>query len=69
MAFISCRGRLIKVLGGAARGKTGSKGGEGRVRLSDVDIREWVGFQNELIGRFILAADMVGGGIREFVNL
>ena len=55
------------MLAGAARGETGSKGGEGRVRLSDVDTWELVGFQ-ELICRFILVADMVRGGIREFVN-
>ena len=35
VAFISCRGRLTKVLPGAAKGETGSKGGGSRVRLSD----------------------------------
>ena len=40
VAFISCRGTLTKVLAGAARGKTGSKGGGGRVRLLDVDTWE-----------------------------
>ena len=59
MAFISCRGRLTKVLAGAAREQTGSKGGGGRVRLSDVDTRKLAGFQNELICNFILAVDMV----------
>ena len=39
VAFISCRGRLTKVLAGAARGEMGSKGGGGRVKLSDVDPR------------------------------
>ena len=68
MAFISCRGRLTKVLAGSARGETGSKGGGGRVRLSDVDTRELAGFQNKFICHFILFADMVRGGIREFVN-
>jgi hypothetical protein len=42
-AFISCRGKLTKVLAGAARRETGSKGGEGRVRLSD-DTWELAGF-------------------------
>ena len=44
MTFISCRDRLTKVVAGAARGETGSKGGRARVRLSDVDTRELVGF-------------------------
>ena len=68
VAFISCRGRLTKVLAGAARRGTGSKGGGGRVRISYVDTRELAGFQNKLICHFILAADMVEGGIWEFVN-
>ena len=38
------------------------------MRLSDVDTWELAGFQNPLICRFMLAADVVGGGIREFVN-
>ena len=38
------------------------------MRLSDVDTRELAGFQNKLIRHFMLAADMVGGGIREFMN-
>jgi hypothetical protein len=37
MAFISFRSRLTKVLAGAARGKKGSKGGEGQVKLPNVD--------------------------------
>jgi hypothetical protein len=37
----------------------GSKGGGGQVKLSDIDTRELAGFQNEMICRFILAADMV----------
>ena len=43
-AFISCRGRLTKVLAGAAREEMGSKGGGGRVRLSDVDTWKLTGF-------------------------
>ena len=42
VTFISCRGRLIKVLASAARGEMGSKGAGGRVRLSDVDTWELV---------------------------
>ena len=38
------------------------------MRLSDVETRELVGFQNELICCFILAADIIMGGIWEFVN-
>ena len=53
------------MLAGAATGETGSKGGGGRVKLFDVDTWELVGFQNELIRRLMLAADMVGGGIQE----
>ena len=49
-------------------GGTGSKGGGGLVRLSDVDTWKLAGFQNQLICHFMLVADMVGGGIREFVN-
>ena len=64
MAFISCIGRLIEVLAGAAR-EMGSKDGGGRVRLSDIDTRELVGFQNKLICRFILVADMVRVDIQE----
>ena len=56
------------MLAGAARGETGSKGGGGPVRLSDVDTWELAGFQNELIRHFMLAADVVGVGIREFMN-
>ena len=51
------------MLAGAARGETRSKGGGGPVRLSDVDTWELAGFQNELIYHFMLAADVVGGGI------
>ena len=46
-------------------GGTGSKGGGGPVRLSDVDTQELAGFQNELIRCFMLVADVVGGGIQE----
>ena len=49
-------------------GKTGSKGGGGPVRLSEVDTWELAGFQNPLICRFMLAEDMVVGGVREFMN-
>jgi hypothetical protein len=38
VAFISRRGRLAKVLAGAARGEMGSRGGVSRVMLSDVDL-------------------------------
>ena len=56
------------MLAGAARGEMGSKGGGGPVRSSDVDTQELAGFQNELIHRFILAADVVGDGIWKFMN-
>ena len=58
------------MLAGAARREKGSKGVGGRVRLLDIDIDTWelAGFQNQLICCFMLAADMVGGGIWEFVN-
>ena len=56
------------MLAGAARGKKGSKGGGGQVRLSNNGIRELVGFKDELLRRFILAVNTVGGSIREFVN-
>jgi hypothetical protein len=68
VVFISCRSILTKVLTGATRGETGSKGEGVRVRLSDVDTKELTGFQKELICFFILMADMVGGGIWELVN-
>ena len=38
------------------------------MRLSDVDTWEFAEFQNEPIRRFMLAADVVGGGIWEFMN-
>ena len=38
------------------------------MRLSDVDAGELVGFQNQLIRHFMLAAGVVGGGFREFMN-
>ena len=56
------------MLEGTARGETVSKGGGGLVRLSDVDTWELVGFQNQMICRFLLAADVVRGGIWEFEN-
>ena len=51
----------------AARGGTG-RGGGGPVRLSDVDTGELAGFQKKLVRRFMLVADLVRGGIREFMN-
>ena len=51
------------MLAGATRGETGNKDGGGQVRLLDVDTWELAGFQNELIYHFMLAADVVGGGI------
>ena len=45
----------------------GSKGGGGQVRLLNVDTWELAGFQNQLICRFILAAYVVGGGIRVYL--
>ena len=66
MAFISCRCRLTKVLAGAARGKKGTKGGGDRVRLSHVDTGRLLEYR--LICHLKLVADMVGVGIREFVN-
>ena len=68
VAFITCRHRLNKVLAGAARVKKGSKSGGSRVRISNVDTGRLTGFKFKLICCFKLAADMVGGGIREFVN-
>ena len=56
------------MLAGAARGEMGSNGGGGRVRLSDVDTWELAGFLNQLICRFTLVVDKVGGGMQEFVN-
>ena len=38
------------------------------MRLSDVYTWELAGFQNELIRRFMLVAEVVGGGFREFMN-
>ena len=46
----------------------GSKGGGGPEMLSDVNTWELAGFQNKLIRRFMLVADVVGGGIWEFMN-
>ena len=65
VAFISSRHRLIEVLAGATRGERGSKGGGGRVRLSDVRIERLSGLKYKLICHFKLATDMVGGGIME----
>ena len=44
--FHQLRGRVTKVLVGAARGEMVSKCGEGRLRLLDVDTRELARFQN-----------------------
>jgi hypothetical protein len=44
----------------------GSKGGGGLVRLSDFDIWELTGLQNQLICCFMLAVDVVRGGIPKF---
>jgi hypothetical protein len=63
--FISYRCRLTKVLADAARVEKGSKGGGGRVRLSNVDTGELSGFKDELICRFILAVDMDGPAFLE----
>ena len=70
VAFISCRRRLKKVLAGAARGEKGNKGGSGggQVMLLDVDTGRLSGLKYKLIYFCKLAADMVSGGIREFVN-
>ena len=38
------------------------------MRLSDVDIWELAGFQNQLIFRFMLKVDVVGGVSGSFVN-
>ena len=48
------------MLAGAARGEMGSKGGGGRVRLLNVDTKEFEGFQNELICHFILGQTWSG---------
>ena len=56
------------MLADAAWGETGSKGGGGRVRLSNVDTKELAGFTDKLICSFILAEDMVGDDIRKFFN-
>jgi hypothetical protein len=45
VAFIDCRRRLTKVLAGVARGKKGSKGRGGRVRLLDVLYRKTDGIE------------------------
>jgi hypothetical protein len=56
------------VLAGAARGEKKIKGGGGRVRLLDVDNGRLSGLKYNLICLFRLAAEMVRGGIEEFVN-
>ena len=48
-------------------GRESGSGGT-QVRLPDVDIKKLSGLKNELVCRFKLAADMIGGGIKEFVN-
>jgi hypothetical protein len=37
------------------------------VRLPDVDTERLVGLKNKMVGHFELAADVVRGGIRDFV--
>ena len=66
--FISGRGRLTPVVAGADRGEMGSRGGRGPVKLSDVYTWELAGYQNWLICRFMLVTQVVGDGIREFMN-
>ena len=68
VAFVSYRRRLTRVLAGAARAEKGSKCWGGQVKLLNVYTRRLTGFKYKLICRFKLAADMVRGGIREFVN-
>ena len=68
VAFMSCRHRLTKVLAGAGRWEKGSKGGGGRMRLSNIDTERLSRLKYKLICHFKLVADMVGGGIWEFVN-
>ena len=48
--------------------KKGSKSGRCQVMLPDVDTRRLSELKYKLICRFKLAGDMVGGGIREFLN-
>ena len=50
---------------GAARGKKGSKGGGGRVRLSDFDIGRLSGLKYKLVCHFTWVANMVEGGIKK----
>ena len=50
-------------------GKRGSNGGGGQVSLLDVDTGRLSGLKYKLICRFKLAVDIVGGGIKEFVNV
>ena len=52
VAFISCGITLTEVLAGATRGKKGSKGGGGRVRLLNVDTRRLSGLKYKLICYF-----------------
>jgi hypothetical protein len=55
-AFFSYRWRLTKLLAGATRGKKGSKGGGGQVRLSSVDAGKLTGFKYKLILHFPLVS-------------
>ena len=68
LVFINCRSRLKKVLAGVARGKKGCKSRLDQVSLLYVDIERQTGLKYKLICHFKKAANMVGGGIREFVN-
>ena len=57
------------MLASATRGwGNGSKVGEGQVRLLNVVTGRLLGLKYKLICCFKLAADMLGDGIREFVN-
>jgi hypothetical protein len=55
------------MLAGAVRGE-GKWGGEGQVRLLDVDTGRLSGLKYELVCLFELVSDMVRDGIREFAN-
>ena len=52
-AFISCRHRLTKVLVGAIRGEKESKGGGGRVRLSNVGTGKLLGLKYKLVTLYV----------------
>ena len=56
------------MLAGAAKGKKGSEGGGRQSKITDVNTGRLFGLKYELVCHFKLAVDMVGGGIREFVD-